>query len=121
MSEQQVKNGGIKFHEAGALSPAAACVPIQFNVDAPLSYPIKIQSQNSMTYLTSEKPLIPALFQIAAFADDPHAMPSLRGMLTTGRMPLADTMMDADKLEEVLKAIARKKKSAARRILVSNS
>ena len=121
MSEQQVKNGGIKFHGSGALSPTAVSIPIQFNVDLPLSYQIKIQSQNSMTHLTSEKPLIPALFQIAALADDPHAMPRLKGMLTAARMPLADTMLDVDKLEEVLKAIARKKKSAARRILVSNS
>jgi hypothetical protein len=121
MSQQQIQNDGIKFHEPGPLSLAAVSIPIQFNVDVPLSYQIKIQPQNSMTHLTSEKPLIPALFQIAALADDLYAMPTLKGMLATGRMPLADTMLDADKLEEVLKAIARRKKSATRRILVSNS
>jgi len=120
MSQQQIQNGGIKFHTPGPLlSPDAVNFPIQFNVDLPLSYQIKIKPQNFMAHLTSEKPLIPALFQIAALADDPHAMPTLKGMLTTGRIPLADTMLDTDKLEEILKAIARKKKSAVRGILVS--
>jgi len=114
-------NEGIKFLGRGTLGPAAVAIPVQFTVDSPLSSPIKIQQQVSMTYLTSEKTLIPALFQIAALADDPHAMPTLKGMLSTGRMPLADTMLDPDKLEEVLKNLARKKKLSSRRVLVAHS
>ena len=113
-------NEGIKFLGRGTLGPAAVAIPVQFTVDSPLSSPIKIQQQDSMT-LTSEKTLIPALFQIAALADDPHTMPTLKGMLATGRLPLADTMLDADKLEEVLKNLARKKKLSSRRVLVAHS
>lgn len=121
MSQQSITNEGVKFLGRGTLGPAALAIPVQFNVDLPLSYPIKIQEQDPMTPLTSEKSLIPALFQIAALADDPHAMPVLKGMLAAARLPLADTMLNTDKLEEVLKNIARKKKQSARRILAAHS
>ncbi len=121
MSQQAMTNEGIKFLGRGTLGPAAMAIPVQFNIDLPLSYPIKIHEQDSMTPLTSEKSLIPALFQMAALADDPHAMPVLKGMLTAARMPLADTMLNMDKLEEVLKNVARRKRQIGRRILVAQS
>jgi hypothetical protein len=54
-----------------------------------------------------EKPLIPALFQIAARADD------LKSPLARGREALAEAMLDARRLEAILKAVGRKKKAAA--------
>jgi hypothetical protein len=65
--------------------------------------------------IPSDKSLMPALFQIAARADDPESVVELRSALATGKMPLAEMMLNAEKLEAILKAIVRRKKPAARR------
>ncbi len=58
-----------------------------------------------------EKPLLPALFQIASRADD------LTRPLAKGREALAEAMLDARRLEAILKAVGSKKKTAVRESL----
>ena len=107
----------MKFQKRGGLCSTAKRIPIQFAVDPPVHYPIKVRPYYLMTTLAfaSKKPLIPALFQMAALADDPKALPALKSALGTGRLPLHEAMLDAEKLDAVLKAIARKRKPAPRR------
>jgi hypothetical protein len=87
-------------------------IPIEFGADLPLSVPIEIQPFKSMKNPLSaqEKPFIPALFNIAhrqgerAFAHAPGA----------GQTSLGEMMLDAKKLEAILKAVDRRKKTATR-------
>lgn len=92
-------------------------IPVQFSVDLPLHYEIKIRPNYFIAALAvaSKKPLIPALFQMAALASDPKAMPALKSVLETGRAPLDDAMLDPERIDAVVRAIARKKKPAGRR------
>jgi hypothetical protein len=78
---------------------------------------LKFKTLNPMKNpaIPSDKSLMPALFQIAARADDPESVVELRSALATGKMPLAEMMLNAEKLEAMLKAIVRRKKPAARR------
>lgn len=69
----------------------------------------------STPILISEKPLIPGLFQIAAYADDAQSVSALKNALASQRMPLNDMMLDPEKLEAILKNIAQKKKASMRR------
>ena len=64
---------------------------------------------------TSDKSIMPALFQIAARAGDPESVPALKAALEMGKVPLTEIMLNAEKLEAVLKGIAKRKKPAARR------
>lgn len=48
--------------------------------------------------------------------DEAESVPVLKSALAMGRIPLAEMMLDAQKLEAALKAIVRKKKMAARRL-----
>ena len=68
----------------------------------------------------SEKPLIPALFQIAARADELQSLeslPAVKNALDKDRAARSEIMLDAEKLDAVLKAVAaKKKKSSTRRI-----
>jgi hypothetical protein len=124
MSERQFEPHGCN----GSLSPTpvelfpvTAEIPIQFTEDLPLGFPIKIQSTNRMNHLqiASERPLIPALFQIAACADDVKSISSLKQALSLNRMPFAEMMLDPEKIEAVLKSFSRAKKVSARRLSVS--
>jgi hypothetical protein len=58
----------------------------------------------------SKKSLIPALFQIASRADDVESVGALRRALASSRTPLAEMMMDAKRLEGILKSLGKKKK-----------
>ena len=92
-------------------------IPVEFGIDLPLSLPIKIQPLKSMKKAPAiaEKPLIPALFQIAACADEAKYMSRLKGVLALGRTPLSEMMLNPDKVEEILNGIAQRKKTAPRR------
>lgn len=58
--------------------------------------------------------LIPGLFHLAAAADDPETVLEIRNALASGRRPAGERMLDARRLEAVLDAVTRRKKSAAR-------
>jgi hypothetical protein len=62
----------------------------------------------------SEKSLIPALFQIASRADDIQSVRALKHALASSRTPLAEMMLDAKRLEGILKALGKKKKAVRR-------
>jgi hypothetical protein len=96
-------------------------IPIQFVMDLPQFISIKIQPPPSMnrslqTVTTPQKPLIPSLFQIAARADEVQAVPALKSALAHGHGPMAEMMLDPEKLEAVLKSVVRRKKPAVRRV-----
>ena len=82
-------------------------IPIDFAADSPLFLPIKILPHQYMKnpLLTSEKPFIPALFGTVASLDDSGTETAT----ARNRTPLGETMLDARRLEEVLKAALRKK------------
>jgi hypothetical protein len=62
----------------------------------------------------TEKSLIPALFQIAARADDIQSIRALKQALASSRTPLAEMMMDAKRLEGILKSLGKKRKAMRR-------
>lgn len=65
----------------------------------------------------SDKPLIPALFQIAARADELQSLSAVRNALALGRASRAEIMLNAEKLDAVLRSVAaKKKKTVARRL-----
>jgi hypothetical protein len=104
MSKRQVKRN----------RPATMGIPIEFGTDVPLYFPIKIQPQ-ILTHIPSQTPvlersLIPALFQIAACANDVKSMSALKSALRLGQTPLAEMVLDPRRLEVILKAAASKKK-----------
>lgn len=67
----------------------------------------------------SDKPLIPALFQIAARADELQSLSAVRSALALDRASRAEVMMDPEKLDAVLKSVAaKKKKNTSRRVPV---
>ena len=123
MNERQIENDCIKPLELWDLneSPVLMEIPIQFVTDLPRFISIKIQPQHSMnhplqTITTPQKPLIPALFQIAARAEEVESVPALKNAVVQGRGPASEMMLDPEKLEAVLKAIAKRKKPDVRRM-----
>ena len=118
MSKQQIKSERVESEEMRDSKPVIRAVSIQFADDLPLHFPVIIQSQDPMNNpsISSEKPLIPALFQIAAHADEAESMSALRRALSSSPTPVAEMMLDPGKLEAVLREIARKKKGAPRRV-----
>jgi hypothetical protein len=65
-----------------------------------------------------EKPLIPALFQIAARADELQSLqslPAVQNALDRDRAARTEIMLDAEKLDAVLRKTVAKKKKTARR------
>ena len=117
MSRQKNKNDSVKCQERGEFYPATRRIPVQFAADVPVHYPVKVRPQYfmSMFTVTTNKPLIPALFQMAALADDPKVLPALRNALGTGLLLQDEAVLDAGRLDAILKAIAKKRKPAARR------
>src|SRR5215469_3124757 len=117
MSRQQIKNDSVKFQVRNGLILSTQRIPVQFAIDLPLHYEIKIRPQYFMTTLAiaPKRPLIPALFQMAALASDPGTMPALKSVLERGQAHLDDAMLDAEKLDSVLRAITKKRKPAGRR------
>lgn len=66
------------------------------------------------TITTPQKPLVPALFQIASRAEEVESVPALKHAVVHGHGPMSEMMLDPGKLEAVLKAIAKRKKPATR-------
>lgn len=92
-------------------------IPVQFEANPPLHFLVKIQTSPPMNHpsLSPEKPLIPALFQIAAHADVVRSFAALKKKAQAQeRARLSEKMVDPEKLEAALKAIAKKKKSEGR-------
>jgi hypothetical protein len=110
----QNKNDQAKRQSPDDLARAMAGIPIaiHFAHELPLYFPIKAQPLPPMN--KPEKPLVPALFQIAARIHEPESAPALKNLMRRGE--LSDAMLDAQKLEAVLKAIVRKKKNGARHV-----
>jgi hypothetical protein len=113
MNERQVNNDG---KQTSKFTPARLGIPIEFAVESPLNVPVKILPQYSMNHPSriSEKSIIPALFQIAARADDVKPATALRNVLALKESPLSEKLLDREKLEEILKAIAKRKKATRR-------
>jgi hypothetical protein len=112
MNEHQIKSDGT---EASRLTAGGRGIPIEFAAEAPLCVPVKIQSLYSMDKPgISEKSIIPALFQIAARADDAKLSSALRNVLALKESSLSEKMLDREKLEGILKAIAKRKKATRR-------
>jgi hypothetical protein len=107
MSERKVE-----IHHSTAMT-----VPVEFGADLALGFEIKVQPNIPMntTTVVSEKPLIPGLFQIAAYADDARSVSALKNALASNRLPLNEMTLDAERLEAILRNIADKKKALARR------
>ncbi len=122
MNRHQINSDGCKSLRFGGLKRTVPGIAVQFPSDSPRCLPIKIQPQKLMNNpdVNSEKPLIPALFQIAARADDLQSLQSLlavRNALALDRASRTEIMLDAEKLDAVLKAVAtKKKKPASRRV-----
>ena len=99
-----------KFRSFNA-NPGLA-IPVKFGTDLPLLLPIKIQTPDPREnpLLVPEKPLVPALFLLAT-ADGP----TLKAP-AVDRTFLGEMMLDAKRLEAVLQAIVRRKKTTTRRV-----
>jgi hypothetical protein len=91
-------------------------IPVEFVVDIPLRLQIKIKPQESGNSLTAiaERPLIPALFQIAACANDSKSLSALKDALALDQTPLAEMMLDPANLQAILKAVAPNEKLPVR-------
>ncbi|HSY43559.1 MAG TPA: hypothetical protein VK811_06575 [Candidatus Acidoferrum sp.] len=113
MNEHQIKNGGT---EVSRLTSSGRGIPIEFTAEASQWVPIKIRSAYSMNKPSSisEESLLPALFQIAARFDGAKMPPAVRSVLTLNRDALPEQMLNQEKLEGILKAIAKRKKTAKR-------
>lgn len=117
MSQHRIKNDGPKSLKPGRFIRSLVTeIPIDFTIDLPLCFPIKIQPEDFMNHaiISAQRPLIPALFQIAGRADDLKALPSFKSALALGHTPLSEMMLDPEKLEEILRTVAQKKKGARR-------
>lgn len=64
---------------------------------------------------SGEKPLISALFQIAANIDDARSLASFKRALSLGYTPVSEQLLDKDKLEGILKGAMKRKKLPAKR------
>jgi len=113
MSEYQIKSPRTISPESG--EPSAMEIPVQFAADLALHSQLQIQPLQPMNPTAPEKSLIPALFQIAARADEIGSIRALRNALAANRTPLHEMMLNAEKVEGILKGFGKKKKSTARR------
>jgi hypothetical protein len=113
MNEHQINNDG---KQTSKFTPARLGIPIEFAPELSRNVPIKIRPQYSMDHPSgiSEKSIIPALFQIAARADDVKPATALRNVLALKESPLSEKLLNHEKLEEILKAIAKRKKATRR-------
>jgi hypothetical protein len=92
-------------------------IPVEFGTDLQFDLQIKAQANTPMNAINiiSEKPLIPGLFQIAAYADDARSVSALKNAMASNRLPLNEMALDAERLEAILKNMAEKKKAQGRR------
>jgi hypothetical protein len=89
-------------------------IPVDFWTDFPLVLPIKTKTKNSMKnpVPAQEKPLFPMLFQNNSYA----GQRTLKRAAGNGQVELGEMMLDAKRLEAVLKGVVRRKKASVRRI-----
>jgi hypothetical protein len=115
MGQQHPKNNGNKPLGFGDLARAALGIPVRYAADSSLATKIEPEQlmNNPFQIALSKRPLMPSLFQVAARADDAQSEPALKGS-PSGHMRLAERMLNPRKLEAVLNAIGKKKKSAGR-------
>jgi hypothetical protein len=113
MNENRIKNDGTRASRSISTRKG---IPIDFSAELPLRVPIKIQPQYSMSQpsVISEKTLLPALFQIAARFDNAKMPAAVRSILTLQSDSLPEKMLNHEKLDGILKAIAKRKKTARR-------
>jgi hypothetical protein len=107
LPETMNKNIEIKLQMLGQLNSVYLSIPIQFGPDLPLKFPVKIRSNNSISdsVVPPQKPLVPPLFQIV-----PHAVKlGFKDTLQFGHAPHTEKMLDAERLEAVLRAFVQKK------------
>jgi hypothetical protein len=96
---------------------ATITIPVEFGADWPFTFQIKVKPNTTMntTTVVSEKPLIPGLFQIAAYANDARSVSALKNALAMNRVPVNEMMIDPERLEAILKNIAQRKKISSQR------
>jgi hypothetical protein len=115
MSQPSPKNNGNKPLGFGDLARAALNLSSRYATSSPPA--IKTDSEPSMNnpfeITLSKRHLVPSLFQTAARAEDMEAHPALKNH-STRYTRLAERMLNPRKLEAVLNALGKKKKSAAR-------
>src|SRR5580658_2073669 len=116
MSLDYINNDSVESETLADLA-AANGIPVQFFTELAIHLPIKIQPHYPMSNPTvpPAQTIVPTLFQIAARADDPESLVAFKKTLASGHAPHAERMLDREKLEAILHAVARKKKAAPRR------
>jgi hypothetical protein len=92
-------------------------VPVEFGIESLFDFRIKPQPNTPVNApnIISETPLIPGLFQIAAYADDARSVSALKNAVASNRLPLNEMTRGGERLEAILKNLAGKKKAWARR------
>ncbi len=107
-------------HNVESLHSISIPIPLEFGTDVSFYFQIKVKPNAPMNTppTISEKPLIPGLFQIAAYADDARSVSALKNALALNRLPLNEMMIDPERVEAILKKIAQKKKASSQRISV---
>jgi hypothetical protein len=115
MYERQIEGEYQKSQGWGNRGLATDDIYAQFSNDLTPRLQVNSQPPYSMNPTeASEKSLIPALFQIASRADDIGSVRALRRALASSRTPLAEMMLDAKRLEGILKGLGKRKKAARR-------
>jgi hypothetical protein len=86
-------------------------IPVEFKSDLPFSLPIKIEAPKPMkkSLLVPEKPLVPNLIENTTCVRDLKPAPA-------NQTVLGEMMLDARRLEVVLKDFVRRKKAGMRRV-----
>jgi hypothetical protein len=113
MNEYQIYNDGTETSEVSSIGRG---IPIKFGAEAPLHFPVKIQSRHSINGPSgiSETSLVPALFQIAARFDGAKVPPAFIRALTLDQESVPEKVFGREKLQTILKAIAKRKKTVGR-------
>lgn len=115
MSEQRTESNR-NYSTGWERASVQTWIPIQSAADFSPVLDAKTQPIHSMNATEMpKKSLIPALFQIASRADDAESVRALREELATKKTSLGETMLDAKRLEGILKALGKKKKPGTRR------
>lgn len=87
-------------------------IHVEFGDELPISFPIKIQPYKSMKNPLSapEKPVVPTLFDISP---RPGEL-ALKRAPGVSQMTIGEMMLNAKKVEAILKAIVQRKKTPRR-------
>jgi hypothetical protein len=115
MNEHQIKSNH-SIVGWGESRPTATVIPSRYIEDLSLRLEVKSQPFSPMnSNEIPENSLIPTLFQIASRAEDAESIRALKHALVSGGKPLAEVMLNTKRLEGILKALGKKKKSGIRR------